>query len=79
MSDIDHVLVHSSQFPGQFALNHPGGHPIPTGHRLMIAYDGLWHEGRVEYDDAFGGYYFESSKGKHKEPLKEGMIARLPD
>jgi hypothetical protein len=79
MSDIEHVLVPSSKFPGLFALNHPGGHPIPTGHRFLIVYDRSWHEGRVEYDPEQGGYYFQSADGMHSEPLKAGMIVRLPD
>jgi hypothetical protein len=78
MSNIEHRLVASQDFPGHFALNHPFGHDISTGHSLEIRYDDHWHEGRVEYAMEYGGYYFSGDDG-HIGLLKEGMIVRIPE
>jgi hypothetical protein len=78
---IEHVLVKSTEFPGHFALNHPGGYDISTGTSIELFYDDdvpLWHEGRVEYAREHGGYFFESDDRKKVVPLQEGMIVRIP-
>jgi hypothetical protein len=78
MSIIEHIIVPSIVNPGQFVLNHPGGHSLETNHPIEMFYDRLWHEGHIQHSLAYG-YYFEADDGNRTFPLVANLIVRIPD